>query len=85
MTISTAHATSTIASDKSELEAIKTVFKDNVPLIITGHSIGASGVHELIYSILMLNNNFLFGNHDYETDKEFVQIPILKINQYYFV
>ncbi len=61
-----AHGTSTPAGDITELIAIKNAFNDKgyMPLIsstksLTGHSLGAAGVHESIYSILMLNNNFI--------------------------
>ncbi|CAL4318536.1 beta-ketoacyl synthase N-terminal-like domain-containing protein [Buchnera aphidicola] len=58
------HATSTKIGDIIELEAIQEVFKKNKPYIsstksITGHSLGASGVHEIIYMLLMMNNNFI--------------------------
>lgn len=59
------HGTSTKIGDIQELKAIKKVFGlKNIPFIsstksITGHSLGASGVQELIYSILMLHNNFI--------------------------
>jgi len=61
-----AHGTSTPAGDTTELKAIKNAFdnKGYMPLIsstksLTGHSLGAAGVHESIYSILMLINNFI--------------------------
>ena len=49
------------------MEAIKKVFGNNIPKIsstksLTGHSLGATGVHEAIYSLLMMNNNFLSGS-----------------------
>lgn len=58
------HGTSTKVGDTKEVEAIKSVFGDNVPMFsstksMTGHSLGAAGVQEAIYSILMLNNNFI--------------------------
>ena len=61
------HGTSTPVGDLKELEAIKEVFKNEMPFIsstksITGHSLGATGVHEAIYSLLMMNNNFLAGS-----------------------
>ncbi len=61
------HGTSTPIGDIKELEAIKNVFKENIPKIsstksLTGHSLGATGVHEAIYCLLMLNNNFLCGS-----------------------
>ena len=61
------HGTSTPIGDLKELEAIKKVFVNQLPYIsstksLTGHSLGATGVHEAIYSLLMLNNNFLSGS-----------------------
>ena len=61
------HGTSTPIGDIKELEAIKTVFPNKIPYIsstksLTGHSLGATGVHEAIYSLLMLKNNFLCGS-----------------------
>tara|TARA_Y100001970_G_scaffold171760_1_gene209987 strand:- start:1500 stop:2717 length:1218 start_codon:yes stop_codon:yes gene_type:complete len=61
------HGTSTPIGDIKELEAIKNVFGNNIPKIsstksLTGHSLGATGVHEAIYCLLMLNNNFLCGS-----------------------
>jgi 3-oxoacyl-[acyl-carrier-protein] synthase-1 len=61
------HGTSTPIGDLKELEAIKKVFPNKSPYIsstksLTGHSLGATGVHEAIYSLLMLNNNFLSGS-----------------------
>ncbi|CAC9558164.1 3-oxoacyl-[acyl-carrier-protein] synthase, KASI (EC 2.3.1.41) [uncultured Gammaproteobacteria bacterium] len=81
-----AHATSTKVGDSSEIQAIQSVFGDSIPPIgatksLTGHPIGASGVHELIYSILMMQNNFVFGNHNYELDDKFKNMPILRHNQ----
>ena len=61
------HGTSTPIGDIKELEAIQSVFGDNIPKIsstksLTGHSLGATGVHEAIYCLLMMNNNFLSGS-----------------------
>ncbi len=58
------HGTSTPVGDTKELEAIREVFGDNTPMIsatkaMTGHALGAAGVHEAIYSILMMENNFV--------------------------
>ena len=58
------HGTSTPAGDLRELEAIHTVFGDSIPPIsatksLTGHSLGAAGVHEAIYSLLMLEGGFI--------------------------
>ena len=62
-----AHGTSTLIGDLKELEAMKKIFIENKPYIsstksLTGHSLGATGVQESIYSLLMLNNNFLSGS-----------------------
>ena len=59
-----AHGTSTPVGDIAELKAIKKVFKDDLPLVsstksLSGHSLGAAGVHESIYTLLMMNNNFV--------------------------
>jgi 3-oxoacyl-[acyl-carrier-protein] synthase-1 len=59
-----AHATSTPAGDIAELNAIKEVFKDRMPIISatksqTGHGLGAAGANESIYSLLMLENDFI--------------------------
>ena len=60
-----AHGTSTPAGDVTEVKAVRRVFGEgNVPPIsstksLTGHSLGATGVHEAIYSLLMLNGNFI--------------------------
>jgi len=61
------HGTSTPIGDLKELEAIQKVFPKSSPYIsstksLTGHSLGATGVHEAIYSLLMLKNNFLCGS-----------------------
>ena len=62
-----AHGTSTPAGDPIELNAIKSVFIDDIPIVsstksLTGHTLGAAGVQECIYSILMMNGNFIAGN-----------------------
>ncbi len=59
-----AHGTSTPVGDTRELEAIKEVFGDRIPAIsstksLSGHSLGAAGVQEAIYSLIMLQNNFI--------------------------
>jgi len=69
-----AHGTSTPVGDIQEIEAIKTVFsnKGYLPKItstksLTGHSLGATGVHEAIYTLIMMNNNFISGSSNIET------------------
>jgi 3-oxoacyl-[acyl-carrier-protein] synthase-1 len=59
-----AHGTSTPVGDLAELGAIKNVFGNSAPLIgstksMTGHSLGATGAQEAIYSILMMQNDFV--------------------------
>ena len=61
-----AHGTSTPIGDLVELQAVQSVFGNNVPPIsstksLSGHSLGAAGVHEAIYSLLMLNHQFIAG------------------------
>ena len=65
------HGTSTPIGDVKELEAIKNVFVSNIPKMsstksLTGHSLGATGVHEAIYSLLMMKNNFISGSANIE-------------------
>ncbi|MDB3991098.1 beta-ketoacyl-ACP synthase I [Gammaproteobacteria bacterium] len=59
-----AHGTSTPVGDMRELEAVREVFGENTPMItstksLTGHSLGVAGVHEAIYTLLMLNYDFI--------------------------
>src|SRR6185503_9279762 len=76
------HATSTPIGDKKEIEAVRDVFGKDIPAIsatksLTGHSLGATGVQEAIYSILMMKNNFICeGANIDEIDPEFADIPI---------
>ena len=58
------HGTSTPVGDVAEINAIKTIFNSETPMIsstksMTGHSLGATGAHEAIYSIMMINENFI--------------------------
>ncbi len=66
-----AHGTSTPIGDLVELQAVRSVFGNNVPPIsstksLSGHSLGAAGVHEAIYSLLMLNHQFIAGTANIE-------------------
>ncbi len=66
-----AHGTSTPAGDMTELKAILEVFGDDKPKIsstksLTGHSQGATGAHEVIYSMIMLNNDFIAASANVE-------------------
>lgn len=77
-----AHGTSTPIGDMVELQAIRQVFGASIPPIsstksLSGHSLGAAGVHEAIYSILMLNNNFIAASaniHTLEPDAQEMNI-----------
>jgi 3-oxoacyl-[acyl-carrier-protein] synthase-1 len=80
------HATSTPIGDLKEIEAIREVFGagDKCPPIsatksLTGHSQGATGVHEAIYSLLMINNGFICESANIENlDPAFADMPIVR-------
>jgi 3-oxoacyl-[acyl-carrier-protein] synthase I len=80
------HATSTPIGDLKEIEAIREVFGsgDKCPPIsatksLTGHSQGATGVHEAIYSLLMMNNGFICESANIENlDPAFADMPIVR-------
>ncbi|MDA0321675.1 MAG: beta-ketoacyl-ACP synthase I [Verrucomicrobia bacterium] len=66
-----AHGTSTPAGDTQELAAIREVFGESTPPVsstksLTGHSLGAAGVHEAIYCLLMLEQGFIAGSANIE-------------------
>lgn len=72
------HGTSTPVGDVKELGAIREVFGNNTPAIsstksMTGHSLGAAGAHEAIYSLIMLDNNFIAPSINIETLDEQAQ------------
>lgn len=67
-----AHGTSTPAGDIQELKAVREVFGDSTPAIastksLSGHSLGAAGVQEAIYALLMMENNFIAASANVET------------------
>lgn len=78
------HATSTPVGDQKEIEAIRAVFGEDCPPIsatksLTGHSLGATGVQEAIYSLLMMNNGFIAKSaHIEELDPAFADMPIVQ-------
>jgi len=78
-----AHGTSTPVGDVKELGAIKEVFGDNIPNIgstksLSGHALGAAGVNESIYSLLMLQNDFMTESVNIENlDEEAKDMPIV--------
>ncbi|MCG8359101.1 MAG: beta-ketoacyl-ACP synthase I [Kiloniellales bacterium] len=77
------HATSTPVGDCIELDSIREIFGADMPKIsatksLTGHSQGATGVHEIIYSLLMMENSFLCASANIEDlDPEAEGVPIL--------
>ncbi len=78
-----AHGTSTPVGDITELKAIKGAFKDGIPKIsstksLSGHPLGAASVHEAIYSIIMMKNNFIAASANVnEMDEEAKNFPIV--------
>ncbi|MEZ5543408.1 MAG: beta-ketoacyl-ACP synthase I [Pseudomonadota bacterium] len=79
-----AHGTSTPVGDMRELEAVRTVFGENIPRInstksLSGHSLGAAGVHEAIYSLLMMQKDFLCASANItELDPLGADFPIIR-------
>jgi len=78
-----AHGTSTPVGDIRELQSVREVFGDNVPRIsstksVTGHALGAAGVHEAIYSLLMMQGKFIAASANIEElDPGAVGIPVV--------
>ena len=78
------HATSTPIGDVKEIEAIREVFGEQCPPIaatksLTGHSLGAAGAQEAIYSLLMMNNGFICESANVENlDPAFADVPIVR-------
>ena len=78
------HGTSTPVGDIKELEAIRELFGDRVPPIsatksLTGHALGAAGVHEAIYSLLMMDNRFIAASANIATlDPAAEGLPIVR-------
>jgi 3-oxoacyl-[acyl-carrier-protein] synthase I len=78
------HGTSTPIGDLKELEALREVFGAEVPMIsstksLTGHSLGATGAQEAIYSLLMMNNDFVAASANIDTlDPQAEGIPIVR-------
>ncbi|WP_018690564.1 beta-ketoacyl-ACP synthase I [Algicola sagamiensis] len=81
------HGTSTPVGDVKELEAIKEVFGDQAPPLsatksMTGHALGAAGVHEAIYSLLMMQHGFIAPSINVETRDEKAQsLPLVTETQ----
>ncbi|MBF2717564.1 beta-ketoacyl-ACP synthase I [Agrobacterium vitis] len=78
------HGTSTPVGDSKEIGAIRTVFGDKIPPIqstksLTGHSLGAAGVQESIYGLLMMQEGFIGESaHITELDPEFEGVPVVR-------
>src|SRR5436190_9491556 len=78
------HGTGTPVGDIKEMDAVRSVFGDKPPLIsstksLTGHSLGAAGAQEAIYSLLMLNNGFVAESaHIENLDPAFADLPIVR-------
>jgi 3-oxoacyl-[acyl-carrier-protein] synthase-1 len=78
------HATSTPIGDVKEIEAIREVFGERCPPIsatksLTGHSLGAAGAQEAIYSLLMMNNGFICESANIDKlDPAFADVPIVR-------
>ncbi|MGS2718022.1 beta-ketoacyl-ACP synthase I [Eionea flava] len=82
-----AHGTSTPVGDLAELRAVKEVFSDTIPAIsstksLAGHSLGATGVQEAIYTLLMMKNRFICASANVDTlDDEATGLPIVTERQ----
>ncbi|MEY4765689.1 MAG: Beta-ketoacyl synthase [Pseudomonadota bacterium] len=78
------HGTSTPVGDAKELEAIRAVFGNEVPRLastksLSGHSLGAAGVHEAIFSLLMMEHNFIAASANIEElDPVAAGLPIVR-------
>ncbi|HCL48737.1 MAG TPA: beta-ketoacyl-ACP synthase I, partial [Rhodobiaceae bacterium] len=78
------HATSTPVGDVKEIEALRDVFGADCPAFsatksLSGHSLGAAGVQEAIYALLMMQGNFIAGSaHIEELDPDFADMPIVQ-------
>ena len=81
------HGTSTPVGDAKEIEAVRAVFGNDMPLIsstksLTGHSLGAAGAQEAIYCLLMMKHGFAAESaHITELDPAFEGVPIVRKRQ----
>jgi 3-oxoacyl-[acyl-carrier-protein] synthase-1 len=77
------HGTSTPVGDITELNAVKGVFGNTIPKIsstksLSGHPLGAASVHEAIYCLIMMKNNFIAGSANItEMDEDAKKFPIV--------
>ena len=78
------HGTSTPVGDITELKAVGEVFKNNIPKIsstksLSGHSLGATSVHEAVYCLIMMKNNFISASANIsDLDDEAKNFPIVR-------
>ncbi|MEC7163472.1 MAG: beta-ketoacyl-ACP synthase I, partial [Pseudomonadota bacterium] len=78
------HATSTPVGDIAEMTAVKKTFGDSAPAIsatksMTGHSLGAAGAQEAIYTLLMMQGDFIAASAHIDTlDPDFADMPIIR-------
>ena len=78
------HGTSTPVGDVAEMKGVREVFGDKAPAIsstksLSGHSLGAAGVHEAIYCLLMMEGNFITASANIEElDEAVADLPILR-------
>ena len=78
------HGTSTPIGDAKEMEAVRAVFGEHIPLIsstksLTGHSLGAAGAQEAIYCLLMMREGFVAESaHIDQVDEAFADMPIVR-------
>jgi len=81
------HGTSTPAGDVTELRAVAEAFGDNIPKIsstksLSGHSLGAAGAHEAIYSLLMMEGGFIAGSANIDQlDSDASDFPIVRVTE----
>jgi len=82
-----AHGTSTPVGDVTEIKAVREMFGDNIPSInstksLSGHSLGAAGVQEAIYSLLMMENNFICESANIDNlDPTLEGVPVVRARQ----
>jgi len=82
-----AHGTSTPVGDVTEIKAVREMFGDNIPAInstksLSGHSLGAAGVQEAIYSLLMMENNFICESANIDNlDPTLEGVPVVRARQ----
>jgi 3-oxoacyl-[acyl-carrier-protein] synthase-1 len=78
------HGTSTPVGDLAEMRAVRKVFGRDMPLIsstksLSGHALGAAGVHEVIYCLLMMRENFIAASANIDNlDPELTDMPVLR-------